>query len=219
MDMPRYKLFTEGIEEVRFVKEGEGDTPKRLYVEGIFLQGDIKNRNGRVYPKNVLAKEVGRYMKEHVDRRIAYGELGHPEGPTINPDRISHLITSLKEDGSNYIGKALVLETPLGKIAAELISEGGLAVSSRGLGSVVRVGDSMQVQEDFKLATAADFVINPSAPDAFVEGLMEGVEWIWNPVKNTWMAEQIANEFRNTSPKKINEEVLIKNWSLFLKTL
>lgn len=211
------RLISEGIEEVRFLNE-EKDGEKRLYVEGIFLQSEIRNKNRRKYPKQVMAKEVGRYIKEHVERRNAYGELGHPEGPTINPDRISHLITSLKEDGNNFIGKARVLSTPCGNIAATLISEGALGVSSRGLGSVIRVGDEMVVQEDFMLATAADFVINPSAPDAFVDGLMEGHEWIWNPVKKIWVAEQIVEEI-NDNAKQLDETVILNAWKKFMTSL
>lgn len=213
------KIITENIEEVSFITEGESEDKKSLYVEGIFLQADIRNKNRRIYPLPVLRKEVGRYVKEHVDRRNAYGELGHPEGPTINPDRISHLIVSLREDGSNFIGKAKVLEsTPCGKIAGTLIREGTLGVSSRGLGTLVKTGDSMQVQEDFMLATAADFVINPSAPDAFVDGIMEGHEWIWNPVRNIWEAEQVVDMI-NKNASNINEELILQAWKKFVSAL
>ncbi|QIG70832.1 prohead core scaffolding and protease protein [Rhizobium phage RHph_I1_18] len=212
------RLISEAIEEVKILKEDDAETgKKKLYVEGVFLQSNIRNKNRRRYPKNVLAKEVNRYIKEHVTRGNSYGELGHPEGPTINPDRISHLIVSLKEDGDNFIGKARVLSTPCGQIAATLISEGTLGVSSRGLGSVVRVGDDMVVQEDFMLATAADFVINPSAPDAFVDGLMEGQEWIWNPIKQMWIAESIVEQIHKT--KKLDEQAIVKHWQKFLTSL
>lgn len=212
------KLIVESIQETRhFLEESEDGKGKKLYVEGIFLMSEIFNKNRRKYPKNVMKKEVDRYLKEHVARGNAFGELGHPEGPTINPDRISHLIKSLKEDGNNYIGKAEVLDTPCGLTAQVLIKAGTLAVSSRGLGSVVRCDGGMVVQEDFVLATAADFVINPSAPDAFVEGLMEGQDWIWNPIKNEWMAEQIVKELHNT--KKLDEAAILDKWSRYVASL
>ena len=152
---------------------------KEYYIEGVFMQSEIKNRNGRVYPKDIMEKEVGRYRKEFIEKDRAFGELGHPEGPTINLDRVSHLITSLEEDGDNYIGRAKILSTPNGQIVRSLISDGAkLGVSSRGLGSLESKGDAQYVKGDFQLATAADIVADPSAPEAFVEGIYEGVEWV-----------------------------------------
>ncbi len=174
------KLITEEISSVKFITEGKG-AKKKMYIEGVFLQGEIKNRNGRMYPVTTLAKEVGRYNESFVNKGRALGELGHPDGPTVNLDRVSHKIVSLKQEGNNFIGKAQLLETPMGKIAKSLISEGvTLGVSSRGVGSIRedRTGCKV-VGEDFMLATAADIVADPSAPDAFVSGIMEGKEWVW----------------------------------------
>lgn len=174
------KLFTELVEDVKYITEGTGDN-KSLYIEGIFLQSNIKNRNGRVYPKAIMQKEVARYVKESVNAKRAFGELGHPDGPTINLDRVSHMIVSLKEDGDNFIGKAKVMDTPHGLIVQNFIKEGAqLGVSSRGMGSIKEVDGTSIVQEDFYLATAGDIVADPSAPDAFVNGIMEGREWIWD---------------------------------------
>lgn len=173
------KLIREEIESVEFIVE-ERNGKKSLYIEGVFLQGDIKNRNGRMYPMETLRREVARYNENHVQAGRALGELGHPDGPTVNLDRVSHKITSLRESGSNFIGKAKILNTPMGKIAESLISEGvKLGVSSRGVGSlrVSREGINV-VGEDFMLATAADIVADPSAPNAFVEGVMESKEWV-----------------------------------------
>ena len=174
------KLITEEVSQVKFITEGKGDK-KKMYIEGVFLQGDIKNRNGRMYPVNTLAKEVGRYNESFVQKGRALGELGHPEGPTVNLDRVSHKITSLRQEGNNFIGKAQLLETPMGKIAKSLIAEGvTLGVSSRGVGSLKEDNKGCKVVgEDFMLATAADIVADPSAPDAFVSGIMEGKEWVW----------------------------------------
>ena len=175
------KLIREEIESVEFIVE-ERNGKKSLYIEGVFLQGDIKNRNGRMYPMETLRREVARYNENHVMAGRALGELGHPDGPTVNLDRVSHKIISLRESGSNFIGKAKILNTPMGKIAESLISEGvKVGVSSRGVGSlrVSREGINV-VGEDFMLATAADIVADPSAPDAFVSGIMEGKEWVWD---------------------------------------
>ena len=174
------KLITEEISTVKFITEGKG-AKKKMYIEGVFLQGDLKNRNGRMYPVQTLAKEVGRYNESFVQKGRALGELGHPDGPTVNLDRVSHKITSLKQEGNNFIGKAQLLETPMGKIAKSLIGEGvTLGVSSRGVGSLKEDRDGCKVVgEDFMLATAADIVADPSAPDAFVSGIMEGKEWVW----------------------------------------
>ena len=174
------KLITEQIEDVKLVTEGTGDN-KKLYIEGVFLQSELKNRNGRMYPFSVLEKEVNRYNEEYVKSKRALGELGHPDGPTVNLDRVSHRITSLKAEGNNFIGKAQILDTPMGKIAKSLLGEGvQLGVSSRGMGSIDKREDVNVVMDDFMLATAADIVADPSAPDAFVNGIMEGKEWVWN---------------------------------------
>ena len=174
------KLITEEISNVQIITEGKGAN-KKLYIEGVFLQGDIKNRNGRMYPMETLSREVKRYNETFVKKGRALGELGHPDGPTVNLDRVSHKITSLVQEGSNFRGKAQILNTPMGKIAESLLKEGvTLGVSSRGIGSVSRHRDGyMEVGEDFMLATAADIVADPSAPDAFVQGIMEGKEWVW----------------------------------------
>ena len=174
------KLITEEISSVKFVTEGKGSS-KKMYIEGTFLQGEIKNRNGRMYPVSTLAKEVGRYNESFVNKGRALGELGHPDGPTVNLDRVSHKIVSLRQEGNNFVGKAQLLDTPMGKIAKSLLDEGVmLGVSSRGIGSIKEDTNGVKVVgEDFMLATAADIVADPSAPDAFVSGIMEGKEWIW----------------------------------------
>ena len=175
------KLIREEIETVDFIVE-ERNGRKSLYIEGVFLQGNIKNRNGRMYPMETLRREVSRYNENHVLKGRALGELGHPDGPTVNLDRVSHKIVSLKENGSNFIGKAKILNTPMGKIAESLINEGvKLGVSSRGIGSLKMTKEGCNiVGDDFMLATAADIVADPSAPDAFVEGIMEGKDWVWD---------------------------------------
>ena len=175
------KLIREEIESVEFIVE-EKNGKKSMFIEGIFLQGDLKNRNGRMYPMETLRREVQRYTENHVQSGRALGELGHPDGPTVNLDRVSHKIVSLKENGSNFIGKAKILSTPMGKIAESLISEGvKLGVSSRGIGSLKQTREGVNVVgDDFMLSTAADIVADPSAPDAFVEGIMEGKEWVWD---------------------------------------
>ena len=192
------KLITEEVSQVKFITEGKG-AKKKMYIEGVFLQGDIKNRNGRMYPVNTLAKEVGRYNESFVQKGRALGELGHPEGPTVNLDRVSHKITSLRQEGNNFIGKAQLLETPMGKIAKALIAEGvTLGVSSRGGGSLKEDNKGCKVVgEDFMLATAADIVADPSAPDAFVSGIMEGKEWVW---EGGILREQLAQK----TEKRIN---------------
>ena len=177
------KLITELNDTVSCLFEEDKETGKKNYfIEGVFMQGDIKNRNGRLYPAHVLAKEATRYSKEYIQKNKAYGELGHPQGPTINLERVSHMITELVEDGDNFVGRAKIMDTPYGKIVKNLIDEGAkLGVSSRGMGSLKPVQDGLQeVQSDFYLATAADIVADPSAPDAFVSGIMEGREWVWD---------------------------------------
>ena len=175
------KLIREEIESVDFIVE-ERNGKKNMFIEGIFLQGDLKNRNGRMYPMETLRREVMRYTENHVNSGRALGELGHPDGPTVNLDRVSHKIVSLKESGNNFIGKAKILSTPMGKIAESLINEGvKLGVSSRGIGSLKQTREGVNiVGDDFMLSTAADIVADPSAPDAFVEGIMEGKEWVWD---------------------------------------
>ena len=174
------KLITEQIEEVKFLTE-DNNGKKTHYIQGVFLQGEIKNRNGRVYPIDILEREVGRYTTENISKNRALGELGHPEGPTVNLDRASHKIESLVREGNNYIGKAKILDTPMGQIAKSLLDEGvSLGVSSRGVGSLREMGGANYVRDDYQLATAADIVADPSAPDAFVEGIMEGKEWVWD---------------------------------------
>ena len=176
------KLITEQVQDVQILKEEDEKTGKKNYkLKGIFLQGDIKNRNGRVYPVEVLEKEVKRYNKEFIAQNRGYGELGHPEGPTVNLERVSHMVTSLERDGKNFIGEAKVMSTPMGKIVENIMDDGGkLAVSSRGMGSLEQKNGANYVKNDFYLATAADIVADPSAPQAFVEGIMEGKEWVWD---------------------------------------
>ena len=174
------KLITETIENIEVLTE-EKNGKKDYKIRGVFMQADIKNRNGRVYPVETLAKEVKRYTTEFIDKKRAFGELGHPDGPTVNLERVSHMITSLKPEGKNFIGEAKVMDTPYGKIVKNLIDEGAqLGVSSRGMGSIDRMNGRNVVGKDFYLATAADIVADPSAPDAFVEGIMEGKEWVWD---------------------------------------
>ena len=175
------KLIAEECTQLQYITE-ESDGKKQLYIEGVFLQSEVKNKNGRVYPKSILEKEIARYNKEYIEPKRAYGELGHPEGPVINLERVSHMITELTQDGNNFVGKAKVMkETPYGKIVSSLLSEGAqLGVSSRGMGTLKKNKDGINVvQDDFFLATAADIVADPSAPNAFVEGIMENREWIW----------------------------------------
>ena len=200
------KLIREEIESVEFITE-ERNGKKSLYIEGIFLQGNIKNRNGRMYPMETLQKEVNRYNEAHVQSGRALGELGHPDGPTVNLDRVSHKITSLRESGSNFIGRAKILDTPMGQIAKSLIGEGvKLGVSSRGIGSLKPTKEGFNVVgDDFMLATAADIVSDPSAPDAFVEGIMEGKEWIW---EGTTLREQLANDTKNKIESLVTQKAL-----------
>ena len=175
------KLISEEAIDVDFVTEEDENKKKSYFIEGIFMQSEMKNRNGRVYPKAILQKEVKRYTDKFINTKRAFGELGHPDGPTVNLERVSHMITELVEDGANFVGRAKIMDTPYGKIVKNLIDEGAkLGVSSRGMGSLKPVQDGLQeVQSDFYLATAADIVADPSAPDAFVSGIMEGKEWIW----------------------------------------
>jgi len=174
------KLISEEIQDAQYLVE-ETNGKKSYKIKGVFLQSDIKNRNGRIYENDILTKEVDRYSKEFIDKKRAFGELGHPDGPTVNLERVSHMITSLKPEGKNFIGEAKIMDTPYGKIVKGLIDEGAqLGVSSRGMGSLVTKGGANYVGKDFYLATAADIVADPSAPDAFVEGIMENKEWVWD---------------------------------------
>jgi len=205
------KLIREEIETVEFLVENKNGK-KSMYIEGVFLQGNIKNRNGRMYPMETLRKEVGRYNENHIQAGRALGELGHPEGPTVNLDRVSHKIVSLRENGQNFIGKAKILSTPMGKIAASLVEEGvKLGVSSRGIGSLKQTREGVNVVgDDFMLATAADIVADPSAPDAFVEGIMEGKDWVWDGgILREKFVERTYREINTlTTQKKLDENKL-----------
>ena len=203
------KLITETIENVEVITEGKG-ADKKLYIEGVFLQSEIKNRNGRMYPFSVLEKEVERYNEEYVKTSRALGELGHPDGPTVNLDRVSHRITSLKAEGNNFIGKAQILSTPNGNIAKALLEEGvKLGVSSRGMGSIDKREDCGVVMDDFMLATAADIVADPSAPDAFVNGIMEGKEWAWdNGILKETKVAKYQRYMDNATRKNLEERTL-----------
>ena len=175
------KLISESAEDVEYIVEEKENGKKNYKIRGIFMQADVKNRNGRVYPLDVLQKEVAKYNKNFIRENRAFGELGHPEGPTVNLERVSHMVTELHPDGKNFIGEAKIMETPMGKIVKNLIDEGAkLGVSSRGMGSLEQKNGANYVRDDFYLATAADIVADPSAPNAFVEGIMEGKEWVWN---------------------------------------
>ena len=179
--MDTIKLISEAVDEVEYITEEKEGGGKNYKIKGIFLQADIKNRNGRVYPMEVLQKEVSRYNKKFINENRAYGELGHPDGPTVNLERVSHMVTSLTPDGKNFIGEAKIMATPMGEIVKSLMKEGGkLGVSSRGMGSLDQKNGANYVRDDFYLATAADIVADPSAPNAFVQGVMEGKEWVWN---------------------------------------
>jgi hypothetical protein len=214
------KLITEKIEEAKVViTEGKNGT-KKYFIEGVFLQGDIKNRNGRMYPVGLLEREVAKYDADYIQSGRALGELGHPEGPTINLDRASHLITSLKKEGTNFVGKARLLETPMGKIAKSLLDEGvRLGVSSRGLGTIRESNGCKVVCDDFMLATAADIVADPSAPDAFVNGIYEGKEWIWNNGSiHEEQIEQIKRRIDQAAQNQLEERKL-SAFNQFLQNL
>ena len=213
------KLITETIEDVKLITE-EKNGKKLLYIEGVFLQSELKNRNGRMYPFSVLNREVERYNEEYVKSKRALGELGHPDGPTINLDRVSHRITSLRAEGNNFIGKAQILDTPMGNIAKNLLDEGvQLGVSSRGMGSIEKSEDCNVVADDFMLTTAADIVADPSAPDAFVNGIMEGKEWVWcnGILKETEVAKYKG--IMDASARQELEEKTLKVFEDFLGKL
>ena len=203
------KLITEEVSEVKFITEGKG-ADKKMFIEGIFLQGDICNRNGRMYPMETLSKEVARYTEAFINKGRALGELGHPDGPTVNLDRVSHKIVSLEQDGTNFKGKAQLLETPMGKIARSLLDSGVcLGVSSRGVGSLQMTNEGHKVVgKDFMLATAADIVADPSAPDAFVQGIMEGKEWVW---EGGILREQLAESTKRRINTLVDEKTLQEN--------
>jgi hypothetical protein len=209
------KLISELVtEQVKLLVEEDSDDKekKNYFIEGVFLQGNLKNRNGRVYPMEVLDKEVERYNKEYIEKNRAYGELGHPQGPTINLERVSHMVKGLEKQGDNYIGKAKIMDTPYGNIVKNLMNEGAtLGVSSRGMGSLKDNKGVMEVQDDFYLATAADIVADPSAPDAFVRGVMEGVEWVMDPdagLKMIKVADETQKQVKKMSVKQIEEQKL-----------
>ena len=213
------KLITETIEDVKLITE-EKDGKKLLYIEGVFLQSELKNRNGRMYPFSVLDREVKRYNEEYIKSKRALGELGHPDGPTINLDRVSHRITDLRAEGNNFIGKAQILDTPMGNIAKNLLGEGvQLGVSSRGMGSIQKSEDCNVVADDFMLTTAADIVADPSAPDAFVNGIMEGKEWVWcnGILKETEVAKY--KRIMDASARQELEEKTLKVFEDFLGKL
>ena len=218
--MTTVKLISEQVQDVEYITEEKEDGKKNYKIKGVFMQADIKNRNGRVYPMETLQKEVGRYNKEYIKENRAYGELGHPDGPTVNLERASHMITALYPDGKNFIGEAKVLSTPMGNIVKNLMDEGGkLGVSSRGMGSLEQRNGANYVGKDFYLATAADIVADPSAPNAFVEGIMEGKEWVWNhgslvESQLVKMQERINTRVRK---KEANENAL--ELASFLKML
>ena len=196
------KLIREEIESVEILTESNNGK-KTFFIQGPFLQGDIKNRNGRIYESRILAKEVQRYNEQFVNKQRALGELGHPDGPTVNLDRVSHKITSLRQEGSNFIGKAKILDTPMGRIASALLNDGvTLGVSSRGMGSLVSKDGANYVGEDFHLATAADIVADPSAPDAFVQGIMEGVEWYYDTQGKLYRAEAAARQIEEACARR-----------------
>ena len=201
------KLITETIEDIEVLTESNTKGGKDYKIKGVFMQADIKNRNGRVYPVETLAKEVSRYTTEYINKRRAFGELGHPDGPTVNLERVSHMITSLKPEGKNFIGEAKVMDTPYGKIVKNLIDEGAqLGVSSRGMGSIQSSSQGNVVGKDFYLATAADIVADPSAPDAFVEGIMEGKEWVWdNGVLKSKSVEEYKSEIERARRTELAE--------------
>ena len=215
-------LIKEIVEDVQYITEAKEDGTKQYFIEGIIMQGDIKNRNGRMYPKEILANEVKRYNETYVEKNRAYGELGHPAGPTINLDRVSHMFTELRQDGSNIVGRAKVMDTPMGKIVKNIMDEDGtLGISSRGMGSIKQNKSGiMEVQKDFMLATAGDIVADPSAPDAFVKGVMEGVDWIYDVASSSWEVantfDEIEEEIKQTA-KVSTAELEIKAAALFEK--
>ena len=218
--MNTVKLFSEAVDEVEYITEAKEGGGKNYKIKGIFLQADIKNRNGRVYPMEILEKEVSRYNKKFINENRAYGELGHPEGPTVNLERVSHMVTELYPDGKNFIGEAKIMETPMGKIVKNIMNEGGkLGVSSRGMGSLNQKNGANYVRDDFYLATAADIVADPSAPNAFVEGIMEGKEWVWN--NGALIESELVELKRKFDVKKRQRDAKVEalEFAKFLKKL
>jgi len=215
------KLITEVIEEVQVITEAKENGDKTYFIEGIFMQGNQKNRNGRIYPVDVLEREVERYNTEYIQKNRAYGELGHPQGPTINLDRVSHMIKELYRDGDNFKGKAKIMDTPMGNIVKNLMNEGAtLGVSSRGMGSLKAKNGANEVQNDFYLATAGDIVADPSAPDAFVEGIMEGKEWVWdNGIIKEVDIVNYRDEINESIRKRQKEEATMQVFENFLQKL
>jgi hypothetical protein len=214
------KLIREEIQDVQYLVETAKDGTKNYFVEGIFMQAEKQNRNGRVYPMNILSKEADRYNREYVQKNRAFGELGHPENPQINLDRVSHMITKLYADGTNFIGKAKVLDTPNGKIVKSLLDGGAsLGVSTRGVGSLRSHNGYQLVQDDFKLATAADFVADPSAPDAFVRGIMEGKEWVFENGQWKEMHNERAKKLIREASRHDIEEVALKIFENYISKL
>ena len=215
------KLITEVIEEVQVITEAKENGDKTYFIEGIFMQGNQKNRNGRIYPVDVLEREVERYNTEYIQKNRAYGELGHPQGPTINLDRVSHMIKELYRDGDNFKGKAKIMDTPMGNIVKNLMNENAtLGVSSRGMGSLKAKNGVNEVQNDFYLATAGDIVADPSAPDAFVEGIMEGKEWVWdNGIIKEVDIVNYRDEINESIRKRQKEEATMQVFENFLQKL
>ena len=213
------KLISEEIQNAEYLVE-EANGKKSYKIKGVFLQSDIKNRNGRIYESDILSKEVDRYSKEFIDKKRAFGELGHPDGPTVNLERVSHMIQSLTPDGDNFIGEAKIMDTPYGRIVKGLIDEGAqLGVSSRGMGSIIQRNGANYVKDDFYLATAADIVSDPSAPDAFVEGIMESKEWVWN---NGVLVEKNIEAWKREiegAKRHALAEAKVKVFTNFLKNL
>ena len=215
------KLISEHFsDDVEYITEEDDKGKKAFKLKGVFMQAEIKNRNGRVYPMEVLEKEVERYNKEFIEQNRAYGELGHPDGPTVNLDKVSHMVTSLKPDGKNFIGEAKVMSTPMGQIVSNIMDDGGkLAVSSRGMGSLTKKNGANYVNDDFYLATAADIVADPSAPNAFVEGIMEGKEWVWNNGSLIEAELERAKQRINERVRKRQENENALEFIRFLKKL
>jgi len=213
------KLISEEIQNAEYLVE-ENNGKKAYKIRGIFLQSDLKNRNGRVYPKEILEQEVSRYNREFINKKRAFGELGHPDGPTVNLERVSHMITSLAPDGKNFVGEAKIMDTPYGKIVKGLIDEGAqLGVSSRGMESIIQRNGANYVKDDFYLATAADIVADPSAPDAFVEGIMESKEWVWDNGKLVERDLELwKQQIREAKQRKL-DEVKLNVFESFLKKL
>ena len=218
--MHTVKLFSEAVENVEYICEAQENGPKKYSIRGPFMQAEVKNRNGRIYPYDVLNKEVAKYNKNFVQQNRAFGELGHPDGPTVNLERVSHRITSLRPDGQNFIGEAKIMDTPMGKIVKNLMDEEcKLGVSSRGMGSLDERGGAKYVRDDFYLATAADIVADPSAPNAFVEGIMEGKEWVWN--NGALIESELVEMKRKFDVKQRNRDAKLESlaFAKFLKRL